>query len=70
MDENEYYYVAQCPNCKGKMGMFMTEELLSTYESINAKQGCPYCSFPFLISNQNLHIGLEEEVVTQNSSGL
>lgn len=60
------FYVLECPKCKRKCGMSISDDLLQTYKDIEAKISCPYCSTPYLISPPYLHKGEEKEVVSRN----
>ena len=64
--EEKDFYVLECPNCKRKCGMWMSDELLQTYKEVEAKISCHYCSNPYPISYPYLHKGEKEEVVSQN----
>ena len=60
------FYVLECPTCKRKCGMRISDDLLQTYNDIGAKISCPYCSNPYPISPSYLHKGEKEEVVSRN----
>ena len=60
------FYVLECPTCKRKCGMSISDDLLQTYNDIGAKISCPYCSNPYPISPPYLHKGEKEEVVSRN----
>lgn len=60
------FYVLECPKCKRKCGMSISDDLLQTYKDIEAQIRCPYCLNPYPISPPYLHKGEEKEVVSQS----